>query len=605
MAVDRFCVFPVRAGAALVLLGACSTGTIESAVPGGWDEGVALDPSAPRFSPNGTPLPPSSNPGVPGSTANPAKPGSPGSPGAPGAPGAPIPGLPLDCSNPTVGESPLRRLTRTEYDNSVRDLLGAQNALGKEFVADTQVGLFDNTASTQTIPALLAEQILDAAVTHAESVTDIQGLTGCNPGASGTTGTTCVKNFISSFGRRAFRRPLAADEVTKLQAVFTNTRSASDANTGIKAVVAATLSSPNFLFRPEFGTGAVTAVGSKAASQWELAGRLASLIWASVPDEELLDAAAANQLMTKAQVEAQARRMLEDPRAKPAIADFLTQWFGLQRISTTGKDSGTYPEYDEVLRDSMYEESQRFIEDVVWNGDARLSTLLSANYSFVNAPLAELYGVDAPAATDDTFARVELDPAQRAGVMTQGSVLAAYARPDESSPVKRGQWVRVRILCQDLPNPPAMVPELPAPKEGISNRERFELHTSDPSCAGCHQLIDGLGFGLEQYDGVGRFRTLDQGVAVDSSGEITATSDINQKYEGGTQLANILAGSDTVQDCAPTQLLRFSLGRTNQDVDACSLQTVQDAFEQSGGDLIELVVAITQTPAFWSYVTPQ
>jgi hypothetical protein len=171
--------------------------------------------------------------------------------------------------------------------------------------------------------------------------------------------------------------------------------------------------------------------------------------------------------------------------------------------------------------------------------------------------------------------------------------------------VKRGKWVRVRVLCQDLPDPPANVPQLPAPKEGVSNRERFAMHTSNAACSGCHRLIDGLGFGLENYDGVGRYRTMDQGVPVNADGEVIETSDMNGPYTGGPELADLLAHSAQVRDCAPTQWLRYALGRKEGDDDACSLIALREAFASSGGDLRELMVALTQTDAFFNYKKPE
>lgn len=610
MAVDRIRLLPTVVGPALLIMSVACQGTIDSAVPGGWDgtQAAASDPSLPPRSPNGIPQQAAAKPGAPGS---PTAPGGSNIPGA--GPGATSPGgtTAQDCSQPTVGQSPLRRLTHEEYDNSVRDLLGDTTGPAKDFATDTLVGLFDNTASTQTVPELLADQYLDSAVTLAGGISDVKMVTGgCDPAASGTTGTNCVKTFITKFGRRAFRRPLEADEVTRLTTVFSTAKSAEDATTGVKAVVSAVLSSPNFLFKPEFGAqtaiGGSAMLGAQQAAQFEIAGRLASLIWASVPDDMLLDAAQRNELKTKDQIGMQAQRMVADARAKPAVADFYKQWFGLARIETTTKDTTTYPTFDDTLKASMSEESRQFIDEVVWNGDSKLDTMLSANWSFLNKPLADLYGVKQGAPADAmTFQKVNLDPQQRAGILTQASVLAAYARPDQSSPVKRGQWVRVRMLCQDLPDPPANVPQLPEPKQGISNRERFAMHTSNPACSGCHSLIDGLGFGLEAYDGIGAWRTMDQGVAVDASGEITSTQDIDGKYSGGTELAGLLAGSSQVRDCAPTQLLRYSLGRRDEPEDACSLLEVQSAFADSNGDLKELVVALTQTDAFSMYRKPE
>jgi hypothetical protein len=167
--------------------------------------------------------------------------------------------------------------------------------------------------------------------------------------------------------------------------------------------------------------------------------------------------------------------------------------------------------------------------------------------------------------------------------------------------VKRGKWIRTRMLCTDLPDPPANVPQLPAIQPGVSNRERFAMHTSNAACSGCHSLIDGLGFGLEHYDSLGAWRTMDQGVPVDASGEITSTMDINGAYTGGSELANLLASSTQVRDCAPTQWLRYAWGRRETADDACSVAAVQQAFIKSDGDLKELMVALTQTDTFVNY----
>ncbi|HMI94698.1 MAG TPA: DUF1588 domain-containing protein, partial [Polyangiales bacterium] len=246
----------------------------------------------------------------------------------------------------------------------------------------------------------------------------------------------------------------------------------------------------------------------------------------------------------------------------------------------------------------------RFVDHVLWEDDAKLSTLFTADYSFLNKPLAELYGVTGPTSAT-TFVKTTLDKGQRLGVLTQASVLTTFAAPQQSSPVKRGKWVRVRVLCQELPDPPANIPQLPDLQAGVSNRERFAMHTNNPACSGCHNLIDGLGFGLEHYDGIGAYRTKDQGVDVNADGQVNTTRDIDGAYSGGPQLAGLLAGSEQVQDCAPTQWLRYALGRDEEEADSCSLVALREAFAASGGDLRELVVALTQTDAFMSYRQPE
>lgn len=568
-----------QAVVASAVLSACSVGSIDD--PHSW----AGDPHA--AGPNGAP-------GVGSAGLPPAFPtdGSGKTGPQTGATGGPN-----GTANCSVGPSPLRRLTHAEYNNSVRDLLGDTTQPGNQFVLDTLIGLFDNSAEAQTVPSVLADQYLDAATTLASSITNPTTLLGCDP----KTGATCVKNFITDFGRRAYRRPLTSDESTNLFNVYTTANSAADSVTGVQAIVAAMLASPNFLFKPEFGGPASNFANAKRLSPFEQAARLSSLLWASVPDDTLLEAANANQLSTPAQVQAQARRMLADPKAKPAIADFYDQWLGLSMLDSATKDPTFYPNFSDDLRAAMTQERRQFIDYVIWQGDAKLETLLTANYSFLNGPLADLYGVAGGPRDATTFAKVMLDPSQRAGVMTQGAMLAAFARPDESSPVKRGKWVRTRMLCTDLPDPPANVPQLPAIQPGVSNRERFAMHTSNPACSGCHTLIDGLGFGLEHYDSVGAYRTMDEGVPVDASGEVTSTTDIDGPYMGGPQLASLLASSTQVRDCAPTQWLRYAWGRRETADDACSVAAVQQAFINSDGDLKELMVALTQTDTFVNY----
>jgi hypothetical protein len=182
--------------------------------------------------------------------------------------------------------------------------------------------------------------------------------------------------------------------------------------------------------------------------------------------------------------------------------------------------------------------------------------------------------------------------------------MSAYASASESSPIKRGKWVRVNLFCQDLPNPPANVPPPPEPAEGLTTRERFAQHTDNDACRGCHALIDGLGFGLEHYDGMGAFRAQENGEDVDAKGEVTFT-DVDGEYEGGPELAAILASSAEARNCVPTQWMRYALGRREDDQDQCSLAAVQEAFASSDGDLRELVVALTQTDAFMSYRQPE
>jgi hypothetical protein len=317
----------------------------------------------------------------------------------------------------------------------------------------------------------------------------------------------------------------------------------------------------------------------------------------------LLDAAAAGLLATKEQVAEQARRMLASDQARPAIETFYHQWLGLPLLDSVVKDAASFPDWSDPLRDAMKQETEQFISHVLWQDDARLATLYSAPYSVINASLAQLYGASGGPADDATFARTDLDATQRAGVLTQGAFMSSYANPQFSSPIKRGKWIRTRMLCQELPDPPPNIPAPPPPSPDLSTRERFAMHTDSPACSGCHVLIDGVGFGLENFDGIGKFRTMDGNALVDSSGQINQ-SDVDEPYSGGVELAALLARSAQARDCLPTQWLRYAMARHEEPEDTCSLVAVRQAFATSDGDMRELMVALTQTDAFMSYRQP-
>jgi hypothetical protein len=539
---------------------------------------------------------PGSEPGTAGGTG--AVGGTPpATPGGPKGPdGKPTGPTPAACTGVNVGASPVRRMTHVEYNNAIADLLGDKSAPAKGFPQDNQSGLFNNTAAVQSVPPLLAEGYLNTAAQLAERA-DVKALAGCD-----TAATSCVSDFIQKFGRRAFRRPLQPAEAQRLQQVYDGAKAKSDADTGMRAVVASVLMAPQFLYYFEVGGQDSGTAGVKKLTPFEVAARLGSLLWASLPDNALLDAAAAGQLNTREQVATQVTRMLKDPRARVATNVFYEQWFGVNELETANKDTMLYPQFGE-LRASMREETVRFLNHVIWEGDGKLSTLLSAPFSFVDARLAALYGVPAPAGQG--FQRVSLDPAMRGGILTQASLLSGFSGMIETSPFKRGAMLRTRILCQDLPAPPADVPPLPEQKAGQTNRQRAEEHTKSAACFSCHKMIDGLGFGLEQYDVIGQTRTMEHGLPVDSRGDVTGTTDIDGKFNGGAELARLLAKSAQVRDCAPTQWLRYALSRHEAAEDACSLQQLKTSFATSDGNLRDLLLAVTQTDAFLHYRRPE
>lgn len=484
----------------------------------------------------------------------------------------PPPPADAGCVGGASGLSPLRRLNRAEYDATVRDLLGDDSKPSRAFPPDEESQGFDNFAQTQSVSPLLAEAYLSAAEALAEKA-DPAALAGCDPAASG-----CVDQLLTGFGRRGFRRPLTGEERQRLTAVFTSVRAQDDATAAMRAVVTVLLQSPQFLYRFE----------SAPLTQVELASRLSYFLWGSQPDEALLDAAEQGPL----DLGAQARRMLADPRAKGVVQRFHLQWLGVAGLQTKTKESPGFAS----LAALMQEETARMAEWAVFDGNGDARRLFDGHTTFVNEALADHYGMTG--ITGAGFVKVDTDRTARIGVLTQGSVLSAWAKYDQTSPVLRGKLVRERFLCQSPKPPPGNVLAMIGSPDAGTTRERFAAHAANVQCSGCHQLMDPIGFGLEKYDATGAYRTMENGVKVDAKGEVIAGGDLDGLFDGALELSGRLAGSRDVKRCLALQWFRFAFGRTETAADACSLTAAQDAFEKSGWNTRELMIAITQTEAF-------
>jgi hypothetical protein len=292
----------------------------------------------------------------------------------------------------------------------------------------------------------------------------------------------------------------------------------------------------------------------------------------------------------------QAKRMLADPRATQMVTNFAGQWLQLRELAEADKDTEVYPSFKDEHLDLFRQEAESFVAEV-WKGGGRLDSLLTAPYSMVNAELATLYGVRG--VTGPELRKVDLDPTQRAGVLTQLGLLAAKAGPDQSSPIFRGVFVREQMFCQPLPPPPPEAnAEPPLLDAKMTTKERFAAHRANPSCASCHNLIDSVGFGLENYDGLGQWRTMENGKPVDASGELIGT-DIDGKFTGAVELAKRLASSKAVNSCMTTHMFRFSFGRENTDADRCTVETLGRVFGESQGSLRDTLMALVQTDAFF------
>ena len=509
----------------------------------------------------------------------------------------------LACNALQPGPSFVRRLNRFEYNNTVRDLLGDTSQPADDFPTEEKRNGFDNDAIALQISPTLVEQYLNAAEKLAiTAVANMAALVPCNPVTVGED--ACANTFIAAFGAKAFRHPLSADESARLRGVYDAGRKIADFKTGVQLVVETALQSPQFLYRVEFGAAPGAGEQVVKLTSWEMAARLSYLLWQSMPDDQLRAAAEQDQLTTKSAIVAQVDRMIQDPKARSVVAHFHDLWLHLDQFDAIEKDAKVFTTFTPALVPLMSEETHRFLDHLIWDGEGDVASLFTAPYSFMNAQLASYYGVTGP--TGSAFVKVTLDPKQRLGLLTLGGMLSMLAKANQTAPVQRGKFIREQLFCAQLPPPPPNImikpPDL---SPTLSTRERFAAHRTEASCSACHQLMDPIGLTLENYDGAGLFRTTENGKPIDVSGEIV-NSDVPGTFDGAAGLAGKLAESPSVKVCVARSWFRYAYGRTELPADACTLATVDQKFKDGGFKVRDLVVALTQTDAFLyrPYIAP-
>jgi hypothetical protein len=402
----------------------------------------------------------------------------------------------------------------------------------------------------------------------------------CRP-ASPKEEAGCARQILSTLARRAFRRPVTRGDIDPLLAFYERARAA-DFETGIQKAVEALLVAPEFLFRIEQNPPRAEAGKAYRVTDLELASRLSFFLWSSIPDDQLLDLAERGKLKTPAILEQQVRRMLADARADALIANFAGQWLHLRNVETITPDPFIFP-FDEFLRRAFLKETELFVASI-FRDDRSLLDLLTADYTFVNERLAEHYGI--PKVYGSQFRRVAVTDPNRRGLLGQGSLLTVTSYPNRTSVVLRGKWILENLLGTPPPPPPADVPELKAERNGkiLSMREQMEAHRANPVCAACHARMDPIGFALENYDGVGKWRTEEAGVAIDASGQLPDGT----RFEGPAGLTQILLTKyreDFVRT-ATEKLLTYALGRgveyyDNPTIRAISRETARDHYRVS------------------------
>lgn len=490
------------------------------------------------------------------------------------------------------GRVTLHRLNRTEYDNTVRDLLGVDLRPARDFPQDDLAHGFDNMADVLTVAPLLVEKYGQAAEDLAEAAladADARArLVPCDPARDGEE--ACLREVVARFLPRAFRRPVGEEE--REEFVRLGQAAIADGegfDGGVRVVVEAALLSPRFIFRveeePEPGR-------VRALDGFEVASRLSYFLWSTMPDDRLFEAAASGQLDGAEGIAAEVERMLASPKARAVVDNFGGQWLATRALSRAQPDATLFPEWNDALRDAMAEETRRVFAEIVSEGRP-MTELLDADFTWVNERLARHYGIEG--VRGDDFQRVPAPP-ERGGILGHGSFLTITSNPTRTSPVKRGVWVLSQLLCDDPPPPPPGVEGLPETGTPTGTlREQMEAHRSDPICASCHETMDSIGFGLENFGPTGRYREKDEaGFPIDASGELPG----DRIFAGAVELAQHLKADPKLPACMAEQAMTYALGRALTRKDSCALEAVTRDFEAGGFTFEALARAIATSEPF-------
>lgn len=497
----------------------------------------------------------------------------------------------------------LRRLTRTQFRNAVRDVFGVEVDTG-ELDSDNYTGNFAVVGAATVVTSERGVEQYQTAIEAAVSAvfddaTKRAAFIGCAP--SGAANDTCVRGFLQSLGLRAWRRPLEATELDRLVAIATNASTQlGNPVEGARWATVALFTSPNFLYRPELG--AAGADGALRFTAYEQASRLAFLVWNSLPDATLLQQAQSGALATADGVRAAAQRLLQTPAGRESVGAFAEEYLRLDRIATQAKDP-QFTEYTEALQTAMARDMRGTWEVLAFDDKASALELFATPKVVVNAELAKLYGLDPAGLTSTTF-EVRSLPADgpRRGILSKAAFLSTFANQKEGSPTLRGKFMREAFLCSSVPPPPGdvalMLVEPPADMP-LTKRQRLEIHRTAPTCNGCHGLMDPLGLPLESFDAIGRYRTMDHGLPIDASGDFDG-----QAVTNSASLGSAVGANTTVAQCLVRKYYTYAVGHEQRDVDASVLNTLVTSFTASGFKLQDLVLDVVSNDAFAS-VAPQ
>ena len=502
----------------------------------------------------------------------------------------------------------LRLLLARHYHNAIRDLLGEAAAAQASPPVDTALNGFEAIAAAQVAlgDAAVEQYEKSARAVAAAAMKDqarIAGLLGCTP--TGPDDIACHRQFVTRFGRLAWRRALTVEEIDLYTGVANNAAlELGNFDAGLEPAIATFLQSPFFLYQVEVGEPDPNDPDTRILSSVEMATRLSFFLLDTTPTPEILSIAEDGGLSTPELVRGIAEVMVEAPGARLALGNFYAEVLRLRTIESLAKDPATFPTFSPDLATAMRQETLALIDDIAFTADADFRDFLDAPYTFANGPLAFHYGlIPDPAQLGDTWQRFDLPvDGKRGGLLGQAAFLASYAHVSSSSPTLRGKFVREILMCQGMPAPPPdVVTELPEGAEYKTMRERLQQHMTDPACSGCHKLMDPIGLGLENFDGVGAFRLIENGVMLDTSETIEGLGD----FDGARQLGALLRDSPEVTRCLVRNLFRHATGHLELATEKSALVAIDDGFAAAGYRMKDLLVDLVSSPAFLHVGTPE
>jgi hypothetical protein len=486
-----------------------------------------------------------------------------------------------------------RRLTHQEYLNTLADLFPS---ITFQPPADTDADGDFGFAQAALLSDDTTQHLLDTAEEIAgKAVQALDSLLGCDVASKGED--ACTSQFIDTTGKRVYRRPLETTEKDELVTLTGQLKSSGYLlKDRIRVVLTAMLQAPAFLYRWEQGTAPQMLEGQVIKlGPYELASRLSYFLWSSAPDDALLGAAAAGKLDSDADLDSTIGRMLASSKFQRTVESFHEQWLQLSKIDGASKDMTLFPEFTPSLKAAMSQETLRFVDDIFTQGSGKTSELFGSSTSFVNAELAKIYGLAGVTGSD--MRKVSLDPAQRAGLLTQASFLTTISNPGGTNPPRAGHTVVTNLICQHIPPAPPGAAAQFKPDANLTTRQNFSVLETAAGCKACHSILNPLGYAFESFDPIGRFRTQEGSAPVDASGSLTTGAGV-RTFENAVELGKLLATDADAQSCSARKWVRFALARMETASDEYSLATSFARFKESDFDLRELLKGVAMSRTF-------